>query len=538
MSLKTHRAASTHPTEPQAGFEADLARGRWDIAFFAKRFLGITGHAGQVRLWAAALRRDRTGVSPAFLTIDCSAGNRAGKTLGLAILVFHNAFYKMGLDIPSRFDDRALERWLTAAYEWYHFAIQQETSELVYYEIVRMLSGIHEAQPAGCPIAEELGQPPATWDKKYRGEYLWIRIDPVFGGADIHFRTTSEKAIGSLGKDMHGISFDECAFDANFDFIIEEVLHLRRLSTGGQLFLISTPTEGINAFSDHWERGNPARVDRWPDHWSVRMSTRENIGFGIKQEMFDRLVAGMPEHLVPQNIDGLFLEGRKAFFDSRSVDQSFVEGLEEHLPPVPGHSYVQGVDPAISFDSTWSLVIDRTDSALGVGVRASRKSGRQTALGVSALVQEAHHAYNAGGATCTTAIDATGFGGKVFRDLLGSLDPPVRSVEFGGTRGRKLKLLTDLKAAIERGQLRFPRSGTWLALRRQLLGYRLDDKRLETDAVMALAVAVSQMQLFPAGGSASAPFDYFTGGADNGVSSQRPSWLPRRAVVSSLSGKD
>jgi len=512
----------------------DLAKARWDIGFFCRRFLGFTPHDGQLRFWNAALKRDQSGVHAAYLTVACSAGNRAGKTLALAVLVLHNTIFKMGHELPDVSDERALERWMTQSFEWYHFAIQQETAELVYYEIVRLLSGTHEAQRSGCPLSDELGEPPATWDKKYRGEYLWIRVVPGLGGGEIHFRTTSEKAVGSLGKDMHGISFDECAFDPNLVFIVNEVLHLRRLSTGGQLFLISTPTEGINVFSDIWEEGNPNNPLRKPYHFSLRMSTRENIGFGIDAEMFEKLTASMPEYLIPQNIDGFFLEARHAFFDSRAVDACFINELDEQALPIPTHAYVQGVDPAMTFDASWSITLDCTDPQHVRGVKCEKRGGRQTSLSVSAMVQEGHYLYNSGGATCTTALDTTGFGGKVFHDLLRDLVPPVRSIEFGGTRARKLRLLTDLKAVIERGQLRMPRAGRWMELRRQLLGYKLEDKNLETDGVMALAVAISQVMLMPSGNSTQ-EFRFFDDDVPNKPDPTRlPRHIARRAIVTRL----
>jgi hypothetical protein len=170
------------------------------------------------------------------------------------------------------------------------------------------------------------------------------------------------------------------------------------------------------------------------------------------------------------------------------------------------HRYVQGVDPALTFDSTFSIVLDTTVPGTGVGVRIGRKTGRTTGPVIAALATDAHNAYRQEGCYIETGIDATGFGGAMFRDLL--YIKPLRSVEFGGTRGRKLKLLNDLKLLIEKNQLRFPREGLWLELRRQLLGYRLDDKNLKTDAVMALAVAVSLLKRTPAGTSV-APFDYF-----------------------------
>lgn len=518
------QAAATNPnTWTPTQFGRDLMRGRYDGQFFAQRFLGLTLHPGQVAIFNAYIMRARDGWSPRWLTLCVSAGNRAGKTLIISVIMLHSTIYKMGLEPPNPHDQKAIRRWSEAAYEWYHFAIQQETAELAYIEIMRILSGNHEAQKDGCPLTKQLGLGVANWDKKYRGEYLWVQLHPVLGGGSIHFRTTGEKAVGSLGKDMNGISYDEAGFDPNFNFVVNEVLTLRRLSTGGQLIMIGTTTEGLTDFADKWEEGNPEAPDRHHDSLSLRMSTRDNIGFGITQQRFDRLIGQMPAELVPQNIDGFFIEGRLAFFSSQAVDRCFIIGLPELQPVLRGHRYVQGVDPALTFDSTYSIVLDVTETGKAHGVRITRQVGRTTGPVIAALATDAHNAYlnTSLSASIVTAIDATGFGGKMFRDLL--YIKPIRSVEFGGTRGKKLKLLNDLKYALETGMLTFPRSGPWLDLRRQLLGYKLDDKGLKTDAVMALAVAVSTLNLTPPGSVKMQPFDYFHPGGRVPVVSSQPS---------------
>jgi hypothetical protein len=489
--------------------------------------LGIIPNSGQRRLFKAYIARDRTRWRAAFLTVAISAGNRAGKTLGLAIIEVHSCVYKMGLEPPDPDDDGSVERWMRASYEWYHFAIQQEVSELVYHEIVRILKGEHEAQGArGCPLSREVKQP-AEFTKKYRGEYLWITFHALLGGGQIHFRTTNERAFGSLGKDMHGISFDECAFDPHLQFILDEILNLRRLGTGGQLFLISTPTGGITAFADIWELGNPEAPDRKPNRVSIRMSTRENIGFGIDQGVFDKLIEDMPPGLIPQNIDGHFIEGVDAYFSALSVDHAFDIEMPELVAAVPKHTYVQGVDPALRHDSTWTVVLDVTDREHPFGVKAQYKMGKQNVESVIGLVADNHNAYNTSTTWCSTAIDSTSFGGKMFKDALSHITP-LRSVEFGGTRAKKLKLLSDLRTMLDQGKLKFPRIGPWLTLRRQLMGYKLNDKGLDTDAVMALAVAVSELRRTPGESLDSQPFDYFS---SNKVPRGTPQWLDRTPGV-------
>ena len=354
--LSTERAQNARAADLGAetwantAFGDDLLAARWDLPFFSERFLGVKPHPGQARLWDAIIKRDSSGWRPRYLDINAAAGNRAGKTLGIAIPMLHAALFKHGMEPPNPLDERALARWSNAPYEWYHFAIQQEVAELAFIELTRLLSGTHEAQKHGSPLREHLGTGIADWSRKYRGEYLWMVINPVFGGAQLHFRTTGEKAIGQLGKDMNGVSYDEAGFDPHFEFVVNEVLHLRRLSTGGQLWIIGTSTEGLTAFADRWEEGNPEAPDKKVDAYSVRISTRENIGYGIDQGMFDRIVASMPEELIPQNIDGHFIQGRRAFFHAKSIDAAFNAELPEMTPAVKHHRYVNGVDPALTFD--------------------------------------------------------------------------------------------------------------------------------------------------------------------------------------------
>jgi hypothetical protein len=514
-------------------FRDAIERGRWDIDYFAFTFLGIKGHPGQQRFWKTGLMRNHTRWRAAYLTIPVSAGNRAGKTLGLAIYIFHSVFYKMGTKPPEASSEKSLMAWMKSPYDWWHFGIQGEVAELVHQELQRILTGTHPAQKGrGCPLVDMLGKQVADITTKERGDYPWVRLHPGLGGGEIHFRSTSEKALGSLGKEMNGWSWDECAFSQDFDFITDEVLHMRRLGTGGQGILISTSTEGLTAFTDKWNEGDPEAPDRNPEVMSVRISTRENIGYGIDQAIFDRLIGAMPEYLIPQNIDGFAIEGKSAFFGSQAVDQCFVADLPENDLPQKNHRYVQGVDPALTYDSTWAITLDMTDRLNVTGVRAKRKTGRQTTLSVSALVSEGHRAFNDERSVCTTALDTTGFGGATFRDLLSHLHP-FRSVEFGGTKSRKLKLLLNLKAAIEKGHLKLPRHGIWLILRRQLLGYRLDDRKLETDAVMALAIAWSEVERQPVNPALNPTFDYFTGSEDR-VSSDPAAWGGRRVSSARL----
>lgn len=494
---------------------------RWDVELFAKRFLGVNLHRGQKRMARRYLQRNHTGWRALWLWLIISAGNRAGKTLGLAVIIIHACVFKMGMEPPH--DDVSANRWSKLPYFWFHFAVQQEIAELVYTEIVNLMSGSHPAQKDGPGIfaaAHGTSEPVAEWDRKYNGDYRWIKFSEQLGGAEIHFRTTGEKAIGSLGRDMHGISFDEVGFEKNLNFIVNEVLHLRRMGTGGQFVLISTPSEDIGPlFADLWYTGDPAAPDRKKNRYSMRMSTRDNVGYGLDAEVFEEMVADLPEELVPQNIDGYFIQGRSVYFNASSVDRCFKIELPERMAARRTHVYVQGVDSAIRVDSSWSIVLDLIwweGRVYAIGVHCERLRGKQTTPALVALAASAHNAYDNPrlGTRCSTAIDATGYGGKMFREALEAEVPTVRSIEFGGTTAKKRKLLGDVRTMMDEGRLLLPRHGVWMHVRRQLLGYKIDDRSIEQDAVMALACAIAEVRRAVPNGVGGLDFD-FHATADN-----------------------
>jgi len=425
----------------------------------------------------------------------------------MAVVCLHHALYKLGIASPDASDPQSYKRWSDAPYEWYHVGIQQETAELVFREIETLLGGSHPAQKGrGCAIIKELGKVIDT-QKRYRGEYAWVKFNPVVGGASIHFRTTQDRAKALLGKDMNGISFDEAAFEPHLLMIYQEVLNLRRLSTGGPLHFIGTPSEGINDYAELWEKGNldnPARDEKFI---SFRLSTRDNIGYGLTQENFDDVVRQQAEYLIPQNIDGYFIEARDAFFWSQSV-LALYKPLEDDVKPIRHHRYIQGVDPGISHDATWAITLDITERNKIRGVRIRKRSGKQSISAVVNMVREGHLLYSQDGAFCTTIVDSTGLGGRLFQQEF-SMIRPLRGFDFGGTKAKKVELLNDLKAVIDKGQLELPMGGPWDELRRQLLIYKLDDKKLEQDAVMALAIAVRHALRNPEKGVENPSFTYF-----------------------------
>ncbi len=485
---------------------------------FARQVLGIEVHVGQAAFAGAVLRRHPVATDTAYyLTLLLASGNRAGKTALLAMLIIYCCLRKTNR--PALTADSTIEnaeRWLKLEYHWYHFGISQEVADLVFNDIVRILSGVHEGQRGnGCPLTKD-GRI-ADWDLKEYGDYRWVRFRSEVGGAQVHFRTTGEKALGSLGKDMHGVSFDEAGLERNLEFLMKEVLNLRRLGTGGQFLLVTTPSEDLgSAFADMWELGNPANSDRLRGWASMRMSTRDNVSYGLPKDIFDRLTEAMDNRTIDQNIDGAFLQTKAAYFNGSNVEAIFVAGIPERMGAVKGGVYVQGGDPSKTQDSMWSIVLKIVENAEDpsrpyvVGVRAEEKQGQKSTETMVGLMVDGHFAYDRPTtlrSRCQTAIDATGFGGKMFKEALEQEITNVTNVEFGGTIQKKRKLLGDLRTLIDEGRLILPKTGIWLKVRRQLLGYKLEDRGIEQDAVMALVVAVYLLRVMHTTDAVASPFD-------------------------------
>lgn len=529
MSL-VQQTADSFPIRLDA---ATLERARWDVPFFSKAYLGIRLHPGQVEFADAYLKRTSSGWRAQYLNITVSAGNRAGKTMCLAVIILHSCLFRMGLQPPDGDDIQALEHWRDMPYHWWHFAIEQAPAEQVFAEIATLMGGTHPAQRRGNPWVKQIMEGAGierdkaiqtimtltdtgigSWCQgpKERGEYAWIKFARDFGGAEVHFRSTKAKALSAIGQNMHGLSFDEAGLETQLTYLLEEVFHARRLTTGGQFIVISTPSVATSTeFIDLWYTGDPDDVFRNPRRISLRMSSRLNIGFGMDQETFDALIFNQPEKWISQNIDGKFEQADNVYFNKASVDDIMRKGLPAEQEPVEGHLYLHSLDPGLK-DKCWSLVFAVLPGRRVRGVHIERQVGKQTTPGIVALGGRNHRRYSMWQkdemttgepiteAHCVTGVDTTALGGHMFRDLILAEPgvPAIVSVEFGGNGKVKRDLLSDLKTLIDEGRIEMPDTDEWQPAKRQLIAYKLLDRKIEQDLVMGLAIIAKLLRTAPA----------------------------------------
>ena len=483
-----------------------LRAGR-NLVYFAEEILGVRLNPAQKR-WFYLLAQAPNGWGWVYRIVAHVAANQIGKTLGLAIALLWAAHNKIGTD-NSNWDF-----WLSSPYKWYHLAPSQSQADFVRQDMVLLMKGAHPAQYD----KETLEQRPFRWldglatevkfDKYYPGILLW-------NGAQIHFRTSEDRASAIHGVRANGCSVDEAAQETQLNVVINQVLKLRVISTGGPIWMVSTP-DGINDWYEvvsdilniHTQKPHeriweaPAKDQLKALVWS---HVQDNVGYGLTQEQVDYMEGSIDESK-EQSLRGAFLTPTKAFFvPQERVTRAFRNGIPDSQEPQAGRRYVAFWDPSVGNDPTVLMVIDVTGLEW-IGVYFQRW---EKPMGYDELMREMNRVHvkwngvrtRTSRSTCTTGFDATSMGGLIIKQGLRRIQPR-RPVNFAGHV--KMDALTDLRAALF-GRLILP--ATWLRLRREVLSYRLEDKNLVQDCVMAAAGAVYVATKGLTGMTRERPFD-------------------------------
>jgi hypothetical protein len=469
--------------------------------------MGVRLNGGQKRWFrlASALK----GWKWLFQRVIHVSGNRAGKTLGLALLVLWANHAKIGI----RSDD--WDSWFSLVYRWYHLGPTHPISLILYREMRELMKGTHAAQLDENGVRRKIYWSDAMYEEvKFDSQYPGFRL---WNGSEIQFRTTDDKAKGIQGVTAHGVSVDEAALEPYLNEILDDTAKLRTASTEGPTWVVSTP-DGINDFFELVEEvknnGLPTEERVWEDLpnkaalcWSY-MS--DNVGYGISQEQYDFLIQDADEFSA-QTLYGQFISPSKAFFSPREpIEQAWKTRLPDVLAAKNGHTYVIFWDPSVSSDPTVVIVLDVT-SKPWTGVYFRRWEKPMSFAGLIEEMSSLHRTYSTrnpdrpGNApVAVTGFDSTSMGGSIIRQQLVNIHPQ-RPLNFAGA-SVKDKALSDTRAALSRNDVIFPQS--WLRLQREVFGYRRDDKKIQQDAVMALTGAIYIAANGSVGSTTSQPFQY------------------------------
>lgn len=371
-----------------------------------------------------------------------------------------------------------LQHFLDAEkYKTLNVAITQELSELVLERIAGLIKHSPILGDWFCQLDKAIVRHP-------------ISMIRYANGATTEFKTTKRKGESIEGKEYGYISADEVALERHLEFVREKILLPRtRKWKDSQLDFYATP-KGLNAYyrikNDIRRKGGYVRGG----------SSYENPY--IDHKLFDYLRSSWSKNKVDQVILGKFIDTAEMMFASR-VDKLFNSDLE----------LTDGIETGINYLEGWDLARGRRGSSSDqtVGFRIKKKKipyqivkrwafqlpwterGRENfnkenpnAPALSSIEHEIRQAQYESGAD--VFMDSTGVGDTLWEMCMDI----ARPVDFRG--GNKDRILDHLQAVIDGGFLTSPYI---IELADQMTTYERADALLETDDLMALAVACSEI---------------------------------------------
>lgn len=310
-------------------------------------------------------------------------------------------------------------------------------------------------------------------------------------GAQTEGRTTKRKAEAVEGMEYGYITPDEIALEMHLEFIRDKILlpRLRRYKDS-QMDFSATP-KGLNAYyrvkEDIKRRGGYVRGG----------NSYENPH--IDHSLLDYQQKTWSQAKIDQIIFGKFIDTAEMMFASR-IEKLFDEEYS-FAEVVSGHKYIEGWDLARGrkgslSDQTVGFRIDETDCPNHIVKRwgfqkpwtEKERENINDSIGKevenSSIEREIRNAnYDS---RSRVLLDSTGIGDTIWGMLMDIAEP----IDFRG--GRKDVLLDHLQAVIDAGLIKSPYIPELVD---EMTTYQRDDRLLDTDNIMALAIACSCIEV-------------------------------------------
>lgn len=408
-------------------------------------------HAGQMEFLVKSVAREN----------GLHAGNGFGKT---SIFARKHLYY-------------ILKHVLNGAkYKTLSVAITQDQAELVQDEIISLVS--KSPLLSGWFI-------PANGSVKF--PHAKIRYST---GAITEFKTTKKKGESIEGKEYGYISADELALETYLEFIREKILLPRlRAWRDSQIDYGATP-KGFTAFY------RVIKIIERAGGYVRGGSSYENPH--IDHSLLDYFCKSWSQPKIDQIIFGRFIDTAEMMFASRVeklFDDSYSFGEAER-----GRKYIEGWDLARgrkkTADQTVGFRLDITTKPYRIVKRwafqlpwtekerdnINKEFGKEVEVSsIEREIRNAHYESNA-----QVFLDSTGVGDTLY----GMVQDIAKPVDFRG--GHKDELLDNLQAIIDADILKAPFVP---ALADEMTTYQRNDINLDTDNLMALAVACSSIHV-------------------------------------------
>lgn len=277
----------------------------------------------------------------------------------------------------------------------------------------------------------------------------------------------------------------------------ERVLVPRTWRRGGIICGFGTP-KGKGEYYNLWRRGQE-ELDGGPNKffekrvYSQYSDSRTNPY--ANQEAILKAMEGKSEDWIRERVEGKFTDSRYAAFKDTDIDACIDLSLKGSIAPSTYHQYVHGVDFGRLGDFTGIVTWDISVKP-HVQVNVYRAGGG--ALSWENIFEDLLGIYRKYGGEFVN--DQTSMGGDMQQEWLTDLGIPFTPYTFGGSPAKKISLINNLQDYVSKRKFK-------MGYNEQLVGELrsypadLNDKGMETDMVMALALAAWGAKLYePQGG--------------------------------------
>jgi hypothetical protein len=454
-----------------------LGLGELNPIFFAKFILGLSLNNFNIRfLWALAKHKQNIVV--------CS--NQIGKTVSLAIAHIWKCFYKKGFIG----DPEMIEK---SHYQTLNLSPQTRQSKQASIYVQEILSSSFNWEIDGKRFVNDCKIP---WFFESRNEVLG-RTDFSNNSSLYCLSTGEDRGANLSGAQFSFISYDEAPQSYHLQEELGARIFSRTAKYDGGICLVGTPDD-LAPSQQYWYH-----LHRDAKHnsgeWNLLEGTYDENCFisQEKRESFKARLKVADPVRYRQVILGEFVTAATNVFSSDLVHGLWNEKKEATAEQV-GREYVEVIDWGVADqgDETVILIGDVTDYKNPEIVFAWNKQGGDP-VELMAMAQYLQLTYN----DSKMVMDASEMGGTIFKKMLSKSHPIV----FG--QQNKPDSLTYLKMRLQnnvRGGLTKElnndigriKSYYLPKLETQLGTYKLDDKKIKQDWVMALSMFAWYMEKY------------------------------------------
>ena len=506
---------------------------RNDPIRFIDEFLGIYPHPGQ-REWLTNATKVINILRP---------GNKWGKTMSEALMHTWHAMCKPNLR------DRVLseDEWLRVAYQTLVFGPEYEQSREMLKMVVEVVQGSMLIYV--CPQCDSHRIDKATAKEKYFhcldcGAYFeraksrtnksllkdWA-IEADRSGAQLmpHLKwfngsMTLGRSYDEMGKafKMKALAYitgDECADIMELYVFTTNTLLPRLFTLRGIIHFVGTPQPGG---LDYARMIDMAEDDMRRPDWgtSGELYTQKGSVYDntfIDADYIRRIEAVADPDLRKQIIEGEIVQVGEKYFGFDRVKNMIDAEMKLLDQGLPGRKYLTSVDFSAG-ESAWSdwtciFVFDYTEEPWRL-VFWKRFKGRDMPIPLQyELVRDVVHRF-----ASRLIIDSSAAGGKNAKAFLRDLHPiPFEAGPTGGHSTKKAEGLGSMKVALDGGDSKELRrqavvtedgktldsNPTWGLVRvpnipelfGEVVNYKLDDKKIITDQVMTMMMAIDWLMM-------------------------------------------